>query len=172
MYLASEPAGILAINGTFLIEIVAFILMILVLAKYAYPRISAAAEARQQTIGRQLEEAERSRREAQEQLEQAKIQLDQARAQAQEVIDGASKSGEQARAELKAKGEEEAARLVEKAKKDIDIARQQAVESVRAQVADLVVMVTQKVIGETVDAKGHKRLIDEAIKEVEVGQGH
>ena len=151
MYLASEPAGILAINGTFLIEVVAFILMILVLAKYAYPRISAAAQARQQTISRQLEEAEAARREA------------------QEVINGAARSGEQIREELKAKGEEEATRQIERAKKEIEAARQQAVDSVRDQVAGIVVAVTEKVLGEGLDGPAHQRLIDRAIKEVEVG---
>lgn len=168
MYLANE-ANIITVNGTFLIELAAFIGMIAVLWKYAYPRIAKVAEGRQKVIADQLAQAELRSREAEERLKQAEAKLTDARAQAQEVIAGAAKSGEQLREELKARGEDEAQRIVEKAKKDIEAARQQAVESVRAQVADLVVMVTQKVIGETLDAKGHKRLIDEAIKEVEVG---
>jgi F-type H+-transporting ATPase subunit b len=168
MYLANE-ASIITVNGTFLVELVAFILMIAILRRYAYPRIAKVAEGRQKVIADQLAQAEQRSREAEERLKEAEARLNDARAQAQEVIDGAAKSGEQARAELKAKGEEEATRLVEKARKDIEVARQQAVESVRAQVADLVVLVTQKVVGEAVDAKGHQRLIDDAIKEVEVG---
>lgn len=168
MYLAG-PAGILEINGSFFIEVIAFILMLLILAKYAYPRISAAAEARQQTISRQLEEAEAARRDAQEQLAKAKAQLDEAREQAQEVINGAARSGEQIREELKAKGEEEATRQIERAKKEIEAARQQAVDSVRDQVAGIVVAVTEKVLGEGLDGPAHQRLIDRAIKEVEVG---
>ena len=168
MFLAPDT-NIIGVNGTFLIELVAFIAMIAILWKYAYPRIAKVAEGRQKVIADQLAQAEQRSREAEERLSQAEARLNDARAQAQEVIAGAAKSGEQLREELKTRGEEEAVRLVEKAKKDIDAARQQAVESVRAQVADLVVLVTQKVVGETLDAKGHKRLIDEAISEVEVG---
>ena len=168
-FAATDPAGILGINGTFVIELVAFVLMILALGRWAYPRISAAAEARQKQIADQIEQAARANKEAEQRLNEAKAQLDNARAQAQEVIDGAAKSGDQLRAELKAKGEEEASRQVEKAKKDIEAARAQAVESVREQVADIVVSVTEKVIGQSLDPKAHKRLIDEAIKEVGVG---
>lgn len=168
MYLANE-ANIITVNGTFGIELVAFIVMIAVLRKYAYPRIAKVAEGRQKLIADQLAQAERRSREAEERLKQAEAKLVDARAQAQEVLAGAAKSGEQLREELKARGEEEAQRLVDKATREIEAARQQAVESVRSEVADLVVLVTEKVIGEALDARGHRRLIDQAIKEVEVG---
>jgi len=107
--------------------------------------------------------------EAEARLKEAEAKLNDATAQAQEVIAGAAKSGQQLREELKAKGEEEAQRQRDKAIKDIEAARQQALESIRTEVADLVVIVTEKVVGEALDAKSHKRLIDDAIKEVAVG---
>lgn len=167
MYL--NDASIITINGTFLIELVAFIVMVAVLWRFAYPTIARVAEGRQKLIADQLANAELRSREAEERLKQAEAKLNDARAQAQEIIAGAAKSGDQLREELRAKGDEESRRMVEKARKDIDAARQQAVESVRAQVADIVVAVTEKVIGEVLDGRAHKRLIDEAIQEVGVG---
>ena len=92
-----------------------------------------------------------------------------ARAPARQVLAGAARSAEQRRDELKSEGEEGARRQVEKAVTDIGAARQQAVESVRAQVADIVIAVTEKVVGDALDVKGHKRLIDRAIEEIGVG---
>jgi F-type H+-transporting ATPase subunit b len=167
MYL--DDASIITVNGTFVIELVAFVLMVAILARYAYPAIAKAAEGRQKLIAAQLEEAERRNKEAEKRLKDAEAKLTDARAQAQEVISGAARSGEQLREELKTKGEEEAKRQVEKAVKEIEAARQQALESVRSEVASVVLAVTEKVIGEVLDGKGHQRLIDEAIKEVGVG---
>jgi F-type H+-transporting ATPase subunit b len=168
MYLAAD-ASIITVNGTFLLELVAFIVMVAVLWKYAYPSIARVAEGRQKIIADQLADAEKRSQEAEQRLKEAEAKLNDARAQAQEVINGAARSGDQLREELKAKGEEEARRQVEKAVKEIDAARQQAVESVRSEVADLVLAVTEKVIGEALDAKAHQRLINEAIREVGVG---
>jgi F-type H+-transporting ATPase subunit b len=169
LFLATDPASVITINGTFWIELVAFLVMLAILWKYAYPEIEKAATSRQKQIADALETAARERAEAQTRLKEAEAKLNEARAQAQEVIAGAAKSGEQLREELRAKGEEEARRQVDKAVKDIEAARQQAVESVRSQVADIVVAVTEKVVGEALDLKSHKRLIDRAIEEIGVG---
>ena len=170
MYLDGS-ASIITINGTWVLEVVAFLVMLGILWRWVYPPIAAAAERRQKVIADQLAEAEKRNKDAAQALQDAQKKLDEARAQAQEVIAGAARSGDQLREELKARGEEEAKRQVEKAVKEIEAARQQAVESVRSQVADLVIQVTQKVAGEAIDAEGHRKLIEKAIEEVgaEVG---
>ena len=168
MFLA-EDASIITINGTFLIELAAFIVMVLLLWRYAYPAIAQAAEARQKLIADQLAEAEKRNQEAEQRLKEAEAKLNDARAQAQEVIAGAARSGDQLREELKARGEEDARRQVDKAVKEIEAARQQALESVRTEVSGIVLEVTEKVIGEALDGRGHQKLIDSAMKELEVG---
>jgi len=169
MYLAGE-ASIIEINGTWILEVVSFLVMLAILWRWVYPYIAAAAEGRQRAIAEALEGAEKARAEAEERLKQAEERLNDARAQAQEVIAGAAKSGDQLREELREKGEEEYRRQVGKAVKDIEAARQQAVQSVRNEVAEIVVTVTEKVIGDVVDVAAHRKLIDKAIREVGVGQ--
>lgn len=169
-YLAGE-ASVITINGTFLIEVVAFIVMIAGLARWVYPRISAAAEARQRRITEALAQAEQQRKDAEARLHEAEARLDDARKQAQEVVAGANRSAEQIRAELKSRGEEEATRELDRARRDIEAARKQAVESVRQEVADMVVTVTRKVVGEALDARAHKKLINDAIEEVRAARG-
>jgi F-type H+-transporting ATPase subunit b len=176
-YLAE--AGLLDLSLSFVIEIIAFILMVLLLwfgipflrIPSAYRMLMDAAEARQRAIAEQLREAERAREEAKQRLDEAEKRIDEARRQASEVIEAAGRSGEQLRAELRERGEEERKRMVEQAQREIGAAREQAVHSVREEVAGLVVAATEKVIGESLDDQKHKKLIDEAIREVTGGDG-
>ena len=169
-YLEGE-AGVITINGTALVELVTFLLMLAVLARYVYPRIARFAEQRRQAIAQELEDAEKARAEAEERLKQAQAHLDDARRSAQSVLDAAGKSAEQLRQELKAKADEDARRTVENARKQIEAERDQAIRSVRSEVADLVVTATEKVIGETLDDQKHRRLIERSIQEVASGDG-
>src|SRR5258708_18791836 len=101
-----DDASIITVNGTFWIELVAFILMVAILYRWAYPAIARAAEGRQRLIAAQLEEAEKRNREAEQRLKDAEAKLTDARAQAQDVIAGAARSGDQLREELQGKGAE------------------------------------------------------------------
>ena len=170
MFLASE-AGVVTIDGTLIVELVAFLLMLAVLARYVYPVIVQFAEARQRAVAEQLRHADESRAQAEAQLKEAQEKLDDARRSAQSVLDAAGKSAEQLRQELRAKADEEARRTIENARKQIEAERDQAIRSVRTEVADLVVTATEKVIGETLDDQKHRRLIERSIQEVASGDG-
>jgi F-type H+-transporting ATPase subunit b len=159
-------AGVVTIDGTVIVELITFLVMLAILARYVYPRIVEVAEARQRAIAQQLKEAEDAKAAAQAQLEEATAKLNDARKSAQSVIDAAAKSAEQLRQELRQKADEEAKRSVENARKQIEAERDQAIRTVRTEVADLVVTATEKVIGETLDDTKHRRLIERAIEEV------
>lgn len=165
LHLAGE-AGILDLSLSFVAEVIAFIAMILILGRWVYPRVMAAAEARQRQIAEQLAAAERAREAAEQRLRDAEARIQEARQQAAEIIEGAGRSGEQFRAGLRARAEEEARRITESAMRDIEAERQKAIDSVRAQVADLVVVATEKVVGETLDDQRHRKLIADAIAQV------
>ncbi len=167
LYLAEEPsAGLLDLSLSFVVEVVAFIAMILILGRWVYPRVMEAAEGRQRQISEQLEAAQRSRQEAEARLKQAEASLREARSQAAEIIESAGRSGEQLRADLRARAEGEARRVKESAQRDIEAERQKAIDSVRGEVANLVVAATEKVVGETLDEKRHRSLIQQAIAQV------
>jgi len=171
MLFLAGVAGVIDINGTVIVELITFLIMLAILARYVYPEIVKLAEARQLAIAQQLKEAEQARAEAEKRLKDAASKLEDARKTAQSVIDAATKSGEQLRQELKQKAEEESKRTVEAAKKEIEAERERAVQSVRSEVANLVVAATEKVIGETLDDAKHKQLIERAIAEVASGNG-
>ena len=168
MFLAGV-AGVIEINGTVVVELVTFLIMLAILARYVYPEVVKVAEARQRAIAEQLKEAEQARAAAEARLNEAEAKLTDARKTAQGVIDAATKSGEQLRQELKQKSEDESKRTVEAARKEIEAERERAIQSVRSEVANLVVAATEKVIGETLDDDKHRQLIDRAIREVASG---
>ena len=168
LYLADPSAGLLDLSLSFVAEVIAFIAMILVLGRWVYPRVMAAAEGRQRQIGEQLAAAERARHEAEDRLRLAEGQFQEARAQAAGIIEGAGRSADQLRAELRARAEEDAGRIIENAARDIEAERKKAIDSVRTEVADLVVVATEKVVGETLDDQRHKKLIADAIAQVSV----
>jgi F-type H+-transporting ATPase subunit b len=159
-------AGVIDINGTVIVELLTFLVMLAVLARYVYPEVVRVAEARRRDIAQQLEAAEQAKADAEERLRQAQAQLDDARKTAQGVIDAANKSALQARQEGREKAEEEGRRIAESARKDIEADRERALQSARNEVAGMVVAATRKVIGETLDERKHRQLIDQAIEEV------
>ena len=166
----AEP-GLLDLTASFWVEVIAFVLMILILGRWVYPRVMQAAEARQRQVSEQLAAAERSREEAEQRLRDAQGELQKARGQASEILEGANRSGEQLRADLRARADEEARRMTESARREIEAERQKAVDSVRSEVAELVVAATEKVVGESLDGRQHRQLIDKAITEVSASGG-
>lgn len=171
MVFLAGVAGVIQIDGTVIVELITFLVMLAILARYVYPEIVRLAEARQRVVAEQLKEAEQSRADAEERLKEAEAKLADARKTAQSVIDAANKSGEQLRQELRQKAEEESRRTVEAARKEIEAERDEAVRSVRREVSELVVAATEKVIGETLDDDRQRKLIDRAIAEVAGGDG-
>lgn len=171
MIFLAGTAGVIDINGTVIVELITFLVMMAVLARYVYPEIVRLAEARQRQVAEQLKEAEKTRAAAEAALKNAEAKLNDARRTAQSVVDAASKSAEQLRQDLKQKAEDESRRLLESARKEIEAERLKAIQSVRGEVAGLVVAATEKVIGETLDITRHKQLINKAIEEVAGGDG-
>jgi F-type H+-transporting ATPase subunit b len=159
-------AGLLDLSLSFVVEVIAFLAMILILGRWVYPLVMAAAEGRQRQISEQLEAAERSRQDAEQRLKDAEARLQEARGQAAEIIEGGRRSGDQLRGDLRGRAEEEARRIVENAQRDIEAERQKAVDSVRGEVANLVVAATEKVVGQTLDEQRHRLLIEQAIAQV------
>jgi F-type H+-transporting ATPase subunit b len=171
-YLATTgTAGVIDINGTVIVELITFVVMLAVLARYVYPEVVKVAEARRRAIAEELHAAEEARADAERRLEDAQAKLEDARRTAQQVIDAANRSGQQARQEHKEKAEEDARRITEAARKEIEAERDRALQSARDEVATLVVVATEKMIGETLDEGKHRQLIEKAIEEVASGDG-
>ncbi len=162
-------ASLLEINVTFVVEVIAFVALLLALRRWAYPRIMAAAEARQQLIARNLSEAERARQEAAAALADVSKQIEDARAQAREIIDRAHKAAVLETEELVKKGRRVAEAQLQRARTEIATERDKAVQEIRAQVGTLVISAASRVLGQAIDDHTHDRLIEESLAQVDAG---
>jgi F-type H+-transporting ATPase subunit b len=160
-------AGLLEINVTFVVEVIAFVALLLALRRWAYPRIMAAAESRQQLISRNLSEAERARQDAAAALEDVSRQIEDARAQAREIIDRAHKAAVLETEELAKKGRRDAEAQLQRARSEIATERDKAIQEIRGEVGALVVLAASRVLGQAIDARTHAKLIDESLAQVD-----
>jgi len=150
-------------NGTLIVEIVAFLLVLAFIARVVLPPLNKALEERQEQIRTALEGAEAARVEADETRAQRQTILDEARQQARDIVSQANKTAETVAAQAEERGQLEYDRLVRAAETDIALARRRAVDEMSAQLGTLVMSVARQVIGREIDAEGHRALIEEAV---------
>lgn len=150
-------------NGTLIVEIVAFLVVLGVLWRYVLPPVNRALEQRQAEIRDSLQAAERAKAEADETRAQRQGILEQARQQAREIVASANTTAERLREESVQRGQQEYERIVSNAEAEIALARQRAIDEVSTRVGSLVLSVARQVIGREIDAEAHRGLIDEAV---------
>lgn len=163
-------------GGSFLVQpglglmiwtLLAFVITMLVLKRFAFPLITDALEERAQKVAKNIEESERQRAEAEEVLAEYRERLKEAREQADDIVARARKASEAAVAEAAADGKARREELVAAARKDIETETRRSLETIRKEVADLTVLATEKVTRKTLDDADQKRLVEEALAEVD-----
>ncbi|MGH9077868.1 MAG: F0F1 ATP synthase subunit B, partial [Acidimicrobiales bacterium] len=154
-------------NATFLVELVAFLLVLGVLAKYVLPPLNQMMDRRQATIRQGLDDAEEAKRRVAQTESEYHDAIAEARREARALVDEANRLGESLRGELRQRGEQEYERTIARASVDIEALSRRASEELRGQIAGVVVAVVEKVIGEAFDEQAQRAIIDRAIAEVE-----
>jgi len=160
-FLVSPGAGLM------IWTLIAFGVTMLILRKYAFPRISEALEKRANAIAESIEHAEQTRKEADDLLREYRERLKEAREQADDIIVRSRKAAEQFEAESKEKAKQEHAEAMERTRKEIQAETRRALDEIRKEVANLTVIATEKVTRKSLDSDDHKRLIEEALAEVD-----
>jgi len=153
--------------GLMVWTLVLFGVSLYILWKVAFPRIAEALDRRQKAIEESIDTAERTRREADELLAEYRERLTAARHQADEIVARARKAGEQVEADLATKGRERREELLEQARKDIETETRRAIQEIRAEVADLTILATEKVTRKTLTDEDQRRLVEEAVAELD-----
>ena len=153
--------------GLMIWTLIAFLVTLFVLRKYAWPAITEALEKRQHMIEESIDTAERARAESAELLEEYRARLREARAQSEEIIARARKAGEvherESVEEARAKREE----LLEQTRRDIEAETRRAIQEIRSEVANLTILATEKVTRKTLTDDDQKRLVEEALGELD-----
>jgi len=161
-------AGLLTINATLVAQLLIFLVMLGVLYRFAWGPLLRILNERRARIQQGVEATERAKQELEAAERERQAKLEEARREAQAMLDRIAKQGEDLRKELETKAREQAESLIAKARTEIHQEREKAVQDLRSQVADLAVMAAGRIIGESLDAKKHRELIDRAIEEAEI----
>src|SRR5215210_2372460 len=153
--------------GLMIWTLLAFLVAMFILRKYAWPAITEALDKRQRAIEESIEVAERTRSEAQQLLQEYRERLREARQQADEIVQRARKAGEVHEREALEKARLQREELLAQTRRDIDAETRRAIQEIRAEVADLTVLATEKVTRKTLDERDQKRLVEEALSELD-----
>jgi len=166
----SESGGSFLVSpglGLMIWTLVLFLFTMWVLSKVAFPKIQEALDKRANAISESIEAAERQRKESDELLTEYRARLAEAREQADDIMARARKSAETAEAEAAAAGKEKREELVEAAKRDIEAETRRSLDQIRQEVADLTVLATERVTRKSLTPEDQKRLVEEALSEVD-----
>jgi F-type H+-transporting ATPase subunit b len=168
--------ALIASGGSFLVSpglglmvwtLIVFGLSVYALKKLAYPRIAEALDKRRRAIDESIDSAERTKREADELLEEYRARLKEARGQAEDIVVRARKAAESVQDESKQAAVKQREELLEQTRRDIDAETRRALDELRKEVANLTVVATEKVTRKSLTPDDHKRLIEEALQEVD-----
>jgi F-type H+-transporting ATPase subunit b len=168
---ASEDSG-----GSFLVSpnvglmiwtLVVFGLSMWFLGKFAFPRIQEALDKRQRAIEESIDASERARAEAAELLSEYRERLAAAREQADDIVARARKAGETVESEAVADARRKREELMEQTRRDIEQETRRAIQQIRAEVADLTVLATEKVTRKSLTDDDQRKLVEEAVSELD-----
>ena len=153
--------------GLMIWTLVVFGITLLVLRRYAFPRIIEALDRRRLAIEESIDHAESTRREADALLQEYRERLTEAREQAEGIVQRARKAGDRVEDDARAKAARTGEDMIERARREIAQETRRSLADIRKEVANLTVIATEKVARKSLDSDDHRRLIDEALSEVD-----
>ncbi len=156
--------------GLMIWTLVTFGLCLLVLSKYVFPPVAKAIEARRQGIAQSIDEAERSRDEALQLLEEYKARLSDAHKEADALRERGRKDGERRGAELVANAQDQRDRVLADQGTQLDAQARQAASGLRDGVVDLAIAAAERATRGALSDADHRRLIEEALSEADLSK--
>jgi F-type H+-transporting ATPase subunit b len=153
--------------GLMVWTIVCFGITFLVLRRYAFGPIQRLIDERRQQIRSSIEDAENARNEARQLLEEHRALIGQARGQAEDILAEARRVADSQRQRVKDETEADRQRRLEETRRQIEAETQRALQQIRTEVAELTLVATTKVTGKVLDDADHRRLIEDAVNDLD-----
>ena len=144
----------------------AFLVLLALMYKFAFPAVQKAMDGRTQNIRDNLDEAERTKADAQRILEEYQLQLADAKNESARIIDEARQTAEQMRRDLMVRAEAEVNELRERSRSEIDAAQQRALADLRTQVSELAIGAAEIVVQKNLDRDTNRALVERYIEQV------
>lgn len=152
--------------GNFILIAGSFILLLVLIKKFAWSNITGIFEERAEKIASDIDRAEEARQKAEVLAQKREDELAGSRKEAKTIIENAKETAEKSKASILADAKLEAGRLKEKANQEIAQNKAEALQSVKGEVADLTISLASKIISQNLDGHAHKELIDQYIDQL------
>lgn len=146
-------------DATFFAQILNFIILLFILAKFAYKPLMKVLDARRERVTNDLETAEKTRTEAEALKNQYNRQLSEARSEATAIVEKANKIGQKVHDDFVAQAQAEKEQLIVSAKQTIENEKQQALTEVRSQVITLATEIAGKVVDQKLNSEADQALV-------------
>ena len=150
--------------GDLIVVTLSFLILLLALKKFAWSSISEIMNKRADKIANDLDNAEKSRNEAEKLAAKRQEQLMNSRSEAADIIKNAKDSGEQSRQNILRETQLEVSRLKEKAQADISQEREQTMNAIKDDVALLSIQIAEKILNKEISTETHEALINQYIE--------
>ena len=154
------------IIGDFILIAGSFLLLIFLVKKYAWGNITSILDARAEKITNDIDEAEAARQKAEELASKREEELAGSRKEAASIVENAKETAEKNKSQILSEATQEAVRLKEKAQQEIAQNKEDALNSIKGDVADLTVNLASKLLSQQLDAEGQRQLIDRYLDEL------
>ena len=163
---AEEASGIAALGFNIpglIAQLVNFLILLVVLRLVLYKPILRILDERRRRIADGLSQAERAAEQASASEEQSQRILQEARVEGQQAVQRAQEAALRLRQELEERARVEADQIITRAREELRLERDQAIQALRAEFADLAVTAAERIIDQSLDRAAHQRLIDEVL---------
>ncbi|MCF4964580.1 F0F1 ATP synthase subunit B [Streptococcus australis] len=154
------------IIGDFILIAGSFLLLIFLVKKFAWGNITSILDARAEKITNDIDEAEAARKKAEELAAKREAELAGSRQEATTILETAKETAEKNKAHILSEANQEALRLKEKAQLEISQNKEEAMNSIKGDVADITVNLAGKLLSQQLDSEGHRQLIDRYLNEL------
>mgnify|MGYP001740164056 FL=1 len=154
------------IIGDFILIAGSFLLLIFLVKKFAWGNITSILDARAEKITNDIDQAEEARKKAEELAAKREAELAGSRQEATTILETAKETAEKNKAHILSEANQEALRLKEKAQLEISQNKEEAMNSIKGDVADLTVNLAGKLLSQQLDSEGHRQLIDRYLNEL------
>jgi F-type H+-transporting ATPase subunit b len=151
-------------------SVVSFGILLVLLYKYAFPAILDILETREKRIRDNIEQAERMREAAEQLLAEYRSKLEAAQQEAHTLLEQARLRAQQLLEENEKRLDRETEKMLQDARREIDLDRLNAMKELREHVADLVLEVTEKILKRSVTDQDHRRWVQETL--AKIGEQH
>ena len=153
--------------GLFIWTIVTFLVLLTLLAKFAWGPLLQSLAAREETIRKALTDAEKARLELERLNQESEAIIRQARVDADGIVASSRADAERLRGELREKARAEADGILKNAERQIQLETARALEQIRREAGDLSVAIASKIIQRNITKEDNERLIEDALKQIQ-----